>query len=206
MAEEAYEVVISGLLAGQFVQNVLHCQAEVATPVNPFATALLIAQDIAANGVISLYLDALPSDYLGTSLRVRKVTPPGGPTAIVLGAAWTLTAGQRTGQISSAQVNPLISWITTDEPDKPGRTYMPGVSEADIDQMALSGAIIIALQAFADGWIDGGTIGGVDTWVGSIWRRNDPNGEPPVPSVNDVIFAGQVSPLIGTQRRRLHPV
>jgi hypothetical protein len=198
MAEEAYECVFSGLLAGQFVQNVLHAKVDIATPVNPFASALLLAQDISNNGLSEKYLDALPSDYTATSLRVRKISGTGGPTAIVLATTWPGAVGIRAGEISSAQVNPLITWIPTEAPDKPGRTYMPGVSEDDIDQMALSGTLVGALQIFADAWVAGGTLGGVDTWVGAIWRR--------VTSNIDAIFAGQVSPLIGTQRRRLHPV
>lgn len=199
MADQVYEVVISGLLAGQFVQSVQHVRATIATPVNPFASALLIAQDLATGGIMDLYVGALPTDYQGTSLRVRRVDGGGGATAIVLAPSWSFSIGERPGNISSAQVNPLITWIPTTSVDKPGRLFMPGVSETDIDEMMLSAGLVTALQNFANGWVAGGTLGGVDEYHGTIWRR------PPV-SVDDLIFAGQVSPLIGTQRRRLHPV
>lgn len=198
MATEVYEIVISGILGGQFVQNVLHVKATIATPVNPFGTALLIAQDIVGGDIIENYTDALPSDYVGTSIRVRKVDGAGGATAIVLGSAWSQNVGTRVGEISSSQVAPLVVWVGTTSPDKTGRTFLPGVSEADIDQMVLSSTLLTAIQAFITAFIAGGTIGGADSYVGAIWRRLVP--------VSDVIFAGQVSPLIGTQRRRLRPV
>jgi hypothetical protein len=205
MAVEHYECVFSGTLAGQFVQTVLNVKATIAVPVNAFATALLIAQDIAANGIQSSFAACLPVDYLFTSLRVKKIDGSGGPTAIVLVSDFTDPAGVRAGSISSAQVNPLIIWIGTTTPDKTGRTFIPGVSETDIDDMILVAGLITAYQAFIADWIAGGTIGGVDDYHGCIVHRT--TGAPPhVFSSGDLIFAGQVSPLIGTQRKRLHPV
>jgi len=197
--------VISGTLAHQFVQTVQHVQANIATPVNPFASALLIAQDITSGSIISDFMGILPSDYQGTSVRVRRVLPAGGATAIVLSADWSTSAGARSGEISSAQVNPLINWIGTTDPEKTGRLFIPGVSEADIDGMALSSPIIALYNTFIATWIAGGTVGGVDTYVGAILRKSAPP-PPIVPVSSDIIFAGQVSPLIGTQRRRLRPV
>lgn len=205
MAEETYEVVITGHLAGQFVQTVQHVQATIATPVNPFASALLIAQDITFGPVIDSWCSMLPIDWVGSSVRVRKVDGAGGPTAIVLVSNWSSPGGARPGSISSAQVNPLIIWIGTDTPDKTGRLFIPGVSETDIDDMVLTGGLLTAIQAFVTAWIAGGTLGGVDSYVGAIYRRAR-TGPPPVAASTDVIFAGQVSPLIGTQRRRLRPV
>jgi len=205
MSVEVYETVFSGTLAGQFVQTVQHVHAVIATPVNPFASALLIAQDLATGPINSAFMDMLPSDYTGTSIRVRRVFPAGGATAIVLASTFTLAVGQRSGQISSAQVNPVITWIPTTDPEKTGRMFIPGVSESDIDAMVLSASILLDYQAFISAWIAGGTVGGVDTYVGSVVRKSAP--PPPITVTgDDIIFAGQVSPLIGTQRRRLHPV
>ena len=193
-----YSVVFSGTLAGQFVQSVLHVKSEIATPVNSFASALLIAQDINDNGVQEAWMDMLPVDYLMTSLRVRRIDGTGGATAILIRGQLTQPDGQRAGAINSAQVNPVITWIGTTSPDKPGKTFVPGVSEDDLNEMVLLEAIVTAYQAFAEAWKDGGTLGGVDTWKGCIWRREA--------EVGDLIFAAQVSPLIGTQKKRLHPV
>jgi len=201
MSDEVHEVTVSGILAGQFVQTVQHVRATIATPVNAFATSLLISQAMVAPGMqMDQFLLCLPEDYIGTSLRVRRVLPSNGATAVVLAGVWEgESVGQRSGEISSAQVNPLIQWIPSNNPDQQGRLFMPGVSETDIDGMALSGALLGAMQTFIESWIDGGTVGGgADIYKGTVFRRDD--------GVDDLIFAGQVSPLIGTQRRRLRPV
>jgi hypothetical protein len=199
MAVETYEVTFSGVLAGQFVQTVQHVKATIATPVNPFASALLIIQDINNNGLLDAWMAILPDVYTLTSMRCRRVSGTGGATAIIVGGDLTTTTGQRAGGISSAQVSPLIIWIGTTLPDKTGRLFVPGVSESDIQDMQLVAGLLTDMNLFITAWIAGGTVGSVDTYEGAIYRRT--------PAIaTDVIFAGQVSPLIGTQRRRLRPV
>jgi len=205
MPIQTHEVVLSGTLHGQFVQTVQHVQATIATPVNAFATSLLIAQDVNTGGILDDWLNVLPSDYTLTSIRVKQVLPAGGPTAIIVGGDLSATAGVRSGEISSAQVNPLMIWIGTTDPAKTGRLFFPGISEDDIDGMVIVADLITAYQTFAASWIAGGTVGGVDSYVGAILRKSSPP-PPIVPVSSDIIFAGQVSPLIGTQRRRLRPV
>lgn len=207
MATESYEWVLSGILGGQFVQTVQHVQCEIATPVNPFATALAIAQEFTAPGnVLESFMACLPSDYQATSIRVRRVLPTGGATAILVASDFGMSqVGMRTGQISSAQVNPLIVWIRTLSPEDTGRLFLPGVSEDDIDEMMLNVSLVAAINQFCAEYALGGTIGGVDSWKGAVLVRQPPPG-PATPVLTDPIFAGQVSPLIGTQRRRLRPV
>ena len=198
MATENYEVVFSGTLAGQFVQTVLHAKCTIATPVNPYLTALLLLQDIETNHVGEQFTTCLPVDYVMTSMRARKVGSGGGTTAVILQAALLQPDGQRPGNISSAQVNPVLTLIGVTDVNSPGRIYFPGVSESDIDQMVLGNALIAELLNFGNKWKDGGTLGGVDSWVGGIYRR--------VPNTVDTIAGCQVSPWIGTQKRRLRPV
>lgn len=205
MAISSYEVVFSGTLAGQFVQTVQHVQATIATPTNSFAQALLIAQDINTGGTQSGFMDCLPDVYRMTSIRVRQILPTGGATAILTAGDLTVNVGARSGGISAAQVNPLMIWIPTVAPNKTGRLFFPGVSEDDIDDMVLDAPLITAYQAFAQLWIDGGTLGGVDEWHGAVLRKSAPP-PPIVPVSTDLIAFGQISPLIGTQRRRLRPV
>jgi hypothetical protein len=96
-------------------------------------------------------------------------------------------------------------WIPTTAPNKTGRLFFPGVSEDDIDDMVLDPTLVTAYQTFATTWIDGGTVGGVDEYHGAVLRKSAPP-PPIVPVSSDLIAFGQVSPLIGTQRRRLRPV
>jgi len=207
MATEIYQWTLSGTLAGQFVQTVQHVKAQIAAPVNPFLTGLAIAQTMVdAGGLVEKLMDCLPADYTATSLRVKQVLPTGGPEAIILANDFTSPiVGQRTGEISSAQVNPLIIWIPTTTPSKTGRIFLPGVSESDIDEMALVTALIEACNVFAAAYVAGWGIGiTADTFFGCVLRRSPT--VPHTPLSGDTILAGQVSPLIGTQRRRLHPV
>jgi len=205
MPTATHEVVISGTLHGQFVQTVQHVRATIATLTNPFSESLKIAQSLEADGVMTKFMECLPSDYILTSARVKQVLPTGGPTAIMLATEFTTAVGQRSGEISSAQVNPLMIWIPTTAPAETGRLFFPGVSESDIDGMVLGVTLIAAYNDFSDAWIAGGTLGGVDEWHGSVLRKSSPP-PPIVPVSDDLIAFGQISPLIGTQRRRLRPV
>lgn len=203
MAIRAYEVVFSGVLAGQFVQTVQHLQGDEPADNGAFVTAREIISVTNFDDLVENFLSCLPEPYTLTSVRCRRVFPVGGPTAITLAGLYSGMAGQRAGNISAAQVNPVILWVgATSEADL-GKLFLPGVSETDIDNMALSGALIAPIVEFIDAWIDGVTISAVN-YSGSIAKRAT---SPPhnIVSVREIAY-GQVSPLIGTQRRRLRPV
>lgn len=202
---EVYEWVLSGTLAGQFVQTVQHVSLDNPAPIPAFQAALDLADAmIGVGGVLESMMDCLPADYAVTSIRVKRVLPSGGPTAIRLAAEFSAPVGTRSGEISSAQVNPLMIWIPTTTPSKTGRLFFPGVSEDDIDEMMLSSTLVAAMNIFAAAYADDWSVGAM-TAHGCVLRRS--TGAPPhVPVSGDEIFAGQVSPLIGTQRRRLHPI
>jgi len=206
MATEVYEVILSGNLAGQFVQTVQHVKVNRSAITTQFQCAVELNHELMENGTwLSPFLDCVPSDYEATSSRIRCVNPTGGPTAISLKNALVAFAGTRAGEISSAQANPCAIFIGTTSPAKTGRLFFPGVSEDDIDEMALDATLVTNMQTFINALIVGGTISGTgDTWVGCIARRAA--GPPHNVTSGDTIDAGYVSPLIGTQRRRLHPV
>lgn len=200
MAIEVYEWTLSAILAGQFVQTVQHVSVDRSAITTTFACARELNIELMQTGtLLTPFLDCLPEDYDATSSRIRRVSSGGGPTAIMLAADFALAEGSRTGNISSAQANPCLIFIGTTDPGKTGRLFVPGVSEDDIDEMQLVGPLVTAMQTFIDVLVVGGTINGTaDTWQGCILRRNSMTG--------DVFDAGYVSPLIGTQRRRLRPV
>lgn len=198
MAIEVYEVVISGTLAGQFVQNVIHVATDDGNYGNPFEGAIEVANGLnAVSGFVYEWCNALPVQYSITSLRVRRVLPTGGPTYIVLANSLLEKDGQRSGNISSAQVNPVLVWITTPRPNRPGRTFLPGVSETDIDAMTYTSGLIGAFNALIGVMTSSITVGtGTGDFV--IYRRN-------LNTADDITY-GRISPLVGTQRRRLKPV
>lgn len=207
MGLEGYECLVSGTLAGQFVQTVMNMQVDVTSAQNPYLTAEDVGLTLnAAGGFIDLFTAMCPSDYAPTSLRVKRIYPTGGPTYIILQAELSSSAGGRAGQISASQVNPVIIWIPNDFPAKTGRTFIPGVSEDDIDQMIYAAGLITDITAFSDYWVAGGSLlDSAFAWEGAVYRRAKV-GPPPVAHSIDQIGAARISPVVGTQRRRLHPV
>ncbi len=198
MADEVYECILTGYLAGEFVQTVQHVIVSASGSVTAYVTAKELAADLVlSDHGIDALMSICPSDFVASSLRVRRVGPTGGPTAVVLAAAFAVQVGQRSGAISSAQANPLIIWIPTNLPNKTGRLFVPGVSETDINEMKLTAPLISAMNDFIDIWINGGTVS-AGNYLGCVFRRSLSEG--------DQIADGRISPLIGTQRRRLHPV
>jgi hypothetical protein len=207
MSAEVYEWVLSGVLGGQFVQTVQHVAVDrVGTP-TAYAMARLLALTFAdESNLIALMCGCLPTDYHPTSIRVKRVLPTGGPTCIVLAGVFATSAGVRTGSISSAQVNPVIVWIPTDHPAKTGRLFLPGVSEADIDEMQLVSGLVTAINDLCTFYQQDQPINdSSEEFHGCVLRKHVVSGHT-VPLEGDDIEAGYVSPLIGTQRRRLHPV
>jgi len=199
MATEAYEVIFSGKLGGNFVQNILHVNVEVAV-VNPYETAReLLLQMNAAGAVQELWVNMLPVDYTMTSLRARRILPTGGPTAIILQDSLYEQGGQRAGEISVASNAPLIIWLPTTDPAKTGRTFLPGVSETDIANGVLDSGLITDIQAFMTLWVTGDTFNTSDTWQGAIKRKGPPQ-------TAATLFAGRISPIVGNQRRRQKPI
>lgn len=200
MPAECYELVISGVLSGQFVQNVMHVNIDNSGSTNPYT----VAQDLLAtldttSDLSTFWNNCLPTDYRITSWRARRVLVTGGPTAIRLAGDLTTPIGQRSGSIQAAQVNPVMVWLTTINPSRPGKTFLPGLSETDCDDMTYTAGIIAEYQALIDLIVANFTLDTL-TYASnfSIFRRGSS-------SSND-ITAGRISPLIGTQRRRLRPV
>lgn len=203
MTIRAYEVVWSGTLAGQFVQTVQHIQANEVADSGAYITALNIISPTNFDPLNDAFMNVLPEGYLLTSVRCRRVFPAGGPTAVVLANLYNLNQGQRAGAISAAQVNPVILWIAGTLESRLGKVFVPGISESDIDNMAIVAGLLTDYQVFIDAWIAGFMIS-ADTYTGSIATRQTVSPYAVI-AVRPILY-GQVSPLIGTQRRRLRPV
>lgn len=198
MAEESYEHVITGHLSGQFVQTVLHSVIDNSGSTNPYLVAEQLNDEFAgADGLLDAFLDALPANYVGSSLRSRRVGPTGGPTAIVLADLWATGVGQRSGNIQSQQVNPLLILIPVDSPAKTGRIFMPGASETDINEGQIQSGLVVAMEALG-AYLDTGWTVAAGTGKGGVYRR--------ATKIVDPLGYYRVSPLIGTQRRRLRPI
>lgn len=200
MAAETYELVISGTLAGQFVQSVLHVNVNNVGSEHPYTKALeVLATLVDTPDFFQAWCDALPTAYTITSARCRRILSAGGPTAIMLGSTLSDSTGNRTGNISSAQLNPVLVWITDPRADKPGKTFLPGISETDIDAMVYTSGWIGAADALIALITTPFTlINSSDPANFAIFRR--------ALGAADSVDFGRISPVVGTQRRRLHPV
>lgn len=202
---ETYELIFSGKLAGNFVQNILHANITVAS-VDPWATAVdLLDTWIGPGDACDLWCDMLPSDYELTSMRCRRILATGGPTAIYLQSALPTSVGARTGVVSVTSNAPLIIWLPGTDPARTGRTFIPGVSEADIDGNLLVAGVVTAMGAFGSYWSTGGSTSGGDTWGGAVYRRPEPDHVPPITAQSRDIQNYRISSTIGTQRRRQKP-
>lgn len=200
MANETYELIPSGTLSGQFVQNVLHLTVDntAATPPFVVATAILTKFN-GASQFISKWCDMLPDSYSMSSLRCRRILPDGGPTDILLQGAMGTSTGARSGAESTSSACPLLIWLSTLRPSKTGRTFLPGASEDDLDQNVIQSGLLAAMVAFGAYWHNGGTLTSpAYTWGGSIYRR--------AIAAADDITSVRVSPIIGVQRRRQRPI
>lgn len=199
MAIETYRVTVTGYLANEFVQSVFHFTGPNTAPEPAYLRAANLLNELnSPTGWLNYFLAMVPEDYKGSSISAQRVSAGGGPKAVLLASLWAVDGvGQRSGNISSAQANPLIIWIPTETPNKVGKTFVPGVSEDDIDEMQLSGDLVAAIIAFGDAHVAGVTVS-ADDIDGSVYRRASHDG--------DLIDFVRVSPLIGTQRKRLHPV
>jgi hypothetical protein len=200
MGVETYEVILSGTVSGQFVQNILHCNLDNTADTDPFVVANAILTKINGAGqFLQKWCDCLPADYLLTSARCRRVTPAGGPTQIFLSANLNYNSGNRSGNAGVSSNAPLIIWLTTLRPAKTGRTFVPGVSESDVSENTLVAGLLTALAAAATVWRDGFTPASpAYPTQGSILRRALHGA--------DDITNFRVSPIVGTQRRRQRPI
>lgn len=148
---KAIRLTISGFLRGQFVQNVTAWKWTPISTQTDFESALKAGQAF-IDMIAGNYLDCLPVDYIGSSVRA-KVFPTTlynsiGPT-LTLQNGFNTIAGTRTGTLSVTSIGPII--VTPFEvASKPrtGKLFLPGVTESDVDNNRLSSALMTALEAF----------------------------------------------------------
>lgn len=206
MPQEVYECVVSGTLVGQFVQTVIHCSINNSGSTSAYAVAKDLNEDICASGgFIEALNNCCVNGYQQTSSRVKKVFSGGGPTNIILPGAMSSAGGARTGDISSAQANPLVIEIPTTDPSKTGRIFIPGISESDIDNMQYTSGWLTSTDDLIT-WLTASHITSTlsYTYRACIARKRQTT--PHDVLSGDLVAAAYISPLVGTQRRRLHPL
>jgi len=199
MAAQTYQLVISGNLAGQFVQNVLHYRMDDAGYPSRLQSAKGLVDGWLTDGKMDHFLDMCPTPYVVKSVKARCLTGGGGPEwidASVASSPGTLGAG-----MAMSGAGPVIIWNTDGGPRRVGKTFIPGISPDNVDGGEISAVTIgfllgmAALFRIAFNAVGGGT----PSCVLCIPRSNDP-------SVRSLIVGAQVSKDVGQQRRRQLPV
>jgi hypothetical protein len=118
---------------------------------------------------------------------------------MLLAGALNYSGGTRSGVEDVTSSCPLLIWLTGIRPSKTGRTFLPGVSQDDIDQNQLLSGLLTACGAFITYWRNNFTLT-TPAYVcnGTIFRR--------ALGAADDIVQGRISPIIGTLRGRQRPV
>jgi len=199
MAAQTYQLVITGNLAGQFVQNVLHYRMDDAG----YATRLQAAKGLVDGwltaGKMSDFLLMLPEPYIAKSVKARAVTGGGGPEWIDTSMSGDL--GERSGDIGESGVGPVLIWYTDGGNRSNGKTYLPGVSANDVKNgELLAGAgtdILAAANDFLETFDSEGA--SIVPVVQVIPRSSNM-------TLRSLVVEVSISKEIGQQRRRLLPV
>jgi hypothetical protein len=197
MATHVYELTLSYNNSGQFSQNILHYQ---------FDDAGFASTYLAANALISAWntgqrinlQTVLPAGTKILSIKSRRVTGGGGFEAIELGiSTWV---GARTGNASVSAVSPvIIHYPATTNNRNRGKTYWPGVADADLIDGKYSTAYQTAVATacglvFDDLVLTGG---GAPTAAFGIYNQKT--------GIFTVASIHRLSPVVGTLRRRQRP-
>jgi hypothetical protein len=199
MAQQTYQLVLTGNCAGQFVQNILHFRIDD----NGFTNRLLAAKGLIdgfiAEGLVSAWVAMLPEEYILKSIKARRVTNGGGPEWIDVSADGEQGTSGDNMQMSGA--GPVIIWFTDGGPRRVGKTFLPGISIDNVDGGEIKASFLTALRSSAILFNANfaATGGGNPTCTLCIPRHNDL-------SVRSLVVEVTVSKNVGQQRRRQLPV
>lgn len=145
MARDIYALQLHYEIGPQPGMNVLHFAEDTEASANP---------DVGAQGCMAafdtqiktLWLDCLPEDVLLIGYKARRVNNGGGPGIVQPIAG---EAGTRTGNFSAGAIGPCMIWSYQKFGGgwAAGRTFLPGVSEDDIEENSFVAGLIANIQA-----------------------------------------------------------
>lgn len=201
MAFERYVASIGMICGGNFTQVIWHFHVEDPTG-NAWenADAFVEAFDgpVSGGSLATALTNVLAADdCFISSVRCRRVNPPGGAEAIKLFTPPTFP-GAYPGHMEAAQVAGVVIWIPNTSDAASGRTFLPGVSEEAIDNGVFHEDYVAAVGALGDFLIDTGVLSTVGDFF-LVLKRTKPTLTWPL------ITSGYLSPSPGTMRKRLVP-
>lgn len=199
MANQTYQLVVTGDAAGQFVQNVFHYRMDD----NGFSNRLAAAQGL-FNGWFAAtmheyFLQWHPSTYTAKSVKVRRRTNGGGPEYVDTQINGETGTGG-TGMQASAN-GPVLIWNTDGGPRRIGKTFVSGIAKANVNAGEITAAFLTDLIDNANQFITpfAAVGGGAPFCTFCIPRSSDV-------SVRSLVTNCQVGRYLGVQRRRQLPV
>jgi len=199
MAAQTYQLVITGNLAGQFVQTVLHYEMEDSGFANKLLAAKGLIDGWLAASKDSEWLAMLPDSYVLMSIKSRCVSVPGSPEWIdTTPATGAGTFG--TGIVSSSS-GPVLIWYTSSGPKTKGRTFLPGIGNdknvAGSLPIAVVSDLIEAAETYRANFPSVG--GGAVAVIFVVAKATDL-------TIRYSVIGVNVSKDVGVQRRRQLPI
>jgi len=193
-----YQLTITGSCAGEFMQNILHFHLNEAGAGTLFEYAEALINAFNTSN-LNDFLGMLSPDYSCLSLRAKKVSGSGGPTAILGFAAGSQIGGGGTSA-GSTQVALLLNFpVALNGKNVTGKMFISGIPAAEVVDNTMSNTLQTAAGTWMTTLFTNLTLtGALGTATFCIYNR--------ATQTDQVVSAGYVSPLVGTQRRRLHPV
>lgn len=196
MSLNTYAFVISYNCAGQFAQNVLHYQFDDASfPTSQQAAGDLITKWDTANR--TAWRSMLSSSVTIVGYKAGRISTPGGFESHA--SLTTVNAGTRSSGISAQGLAPCIIHYPVSLNLARGRTFLPGVSEVDIESGVFTSSFTTAVNTAAGTVFDPLTMTGGGAATFGYFRQK--------PTKLFVALAESIlSQNLGTQRRRMRPV
>jgi hypothetical protein len=195
---DVYQLNIVGSVAQEYVENILHIESNVTGSHTPAEIAADVIQAW-MTGAETPYVNCLPMDYILAGYRCKRLAAFGGGPTVTLPRSG-ITGGRGANSVTSGQSPLLVFPVTVMGNPKrhnvTGKLFLPGIALEDIIGNVLQASLVTAIQTLA-GVMVGLLTGGLGTYQYGIYSAAGGFVAPTV---------GNPSLLVGTQRRRLHPI
>jgi len=199
MAIQTYQLVLSGNLAGQFVQNVLHYRMDDDSFANRLLSAKALVEGWESASLTGTWCNLLPIPYTFLSAKGKCLTDGGGPEYISLND--TGTAGTQGAHVQTSSAGPVVVWVGDAPNRSSGKVFLPGIGTTNAQGGQISASFLGVMHTYLDDLIDpfpaaGGTTPQCDLcWVKAV-----------DPTTRYIVTGYRIGKDLGQQRRRQLPV
>lgn len=193
MANDVYQLVMRGVCSGQFWETVQHYQSQVASAIDPVATALRLINGFRAD-VEGPIQEILATDNSITGYTAKRVNNGGSPNVML---PITPVAGVVSGTSATSAIAYLIvSEYVSGSHFRTGRWFIPGIPETNLVGNSYTAGAITDVGAVVSA--NSGIASTPDIFTWGVWSRTHTLFTAP-------IYA-HLSSKVGVQRRRLLPI